>query len=147
MTSIRRPEVLRYTDHRVFLEDWFRWKKEQNPRFSHRLFARLAGQRSPSLLLSVIKGQRNLTDKTAEAFARAMGLSDSERAAFCMLVQLERSEAGVERRVLVAAIPASRVDALLKSFQEQLQQLREEVSDEAERVYQIGLHLAPISVS
>lgn len=147
MSTAPRPVVLEYSDHRAYLEDWFQWKKSQNARFSHRLFARLAGQRSPSLLLSVIKGERNLTDKTAEAFARAMSLPDAERAVFCMMVKLDRG-APSQGRLVVAAIPASRVEALLQSFQAQLRELCEEFSEESERgVYQIGLHLVPLSAS
>ena len=36
-------EIYRYLDYRKFLADWFREKKEANPLFSHRAFARKAG--------------------------------------------------------------------------------------------------------
>jgi uncharacterized protein (TIGR02147 family) len=84
------PELYEYLDYRAFLADWFAWRKAGNARFSHRLFARRAGQKSPSLLLSVTAGRRNLTRTTAAAFAGAMGL-DQERAEFFWnLVEFDR---------------------------------------------------------
>ena len=69
-TPPERPSVFASLDHRQYLADWFAWKKEANPRFSHRAFARMAGQKSPSLALSVIAGRRNLTDAERERMQR-----------------------------------------------------------------------------
>ena len=103
-----QPDLFRYLDHRAFLADWFQWKKNANPRFSYRTFARLADQRSPSLLLSVIQGKRNLTDATAQAFCKAMRLTAEERAFFLALVRLEGSRSDEERNEVWAELSASR---------------------------------------
>lgn len=103
-----RPDLYAYLDHRRFLDDWFQWRKQENPRFSHRLFARLAGQSSPSLLVEVIKGRRNLTPATTEAFCRAMSLSEEECAYFGLLVQLDRAESDDERSAVFAELSKSR---------------------------------------
>jgi uncharacterized protein (TIGR02147 family) len=103
-----RPDLFGYLDHRAFLSDWFTWKKVTNPRFSYRAFARLADQRSPSLLLSVIQGKRNLTDATAQAFCKAMRLTAEERAFFLSLVRLEGSQSTDERNEIWAELSASR---------------------------------------
>lgn len=86
------PDLYSYLDYRRFLRDWFGWKKENNPKYSHRLFARRAGQRSPSLLLLVIDGRRNLTTATTAAFAAAMDLRPEERTFFGRLVDLDQAE-------------------------------------------------------
>jgi len=91
------PDVFQYLDYRQFLADWFTAKKEVNPRFSHRAFARRAGQRSPSLLHHVIEGKRNLTGSTTEAFCRAMGLTREECAFFGWLVELARAKTPEQR--------------------------------------------------
>lgn len=102
------PSVYAYLDHRLFLQDWFSWKKAKNPRFSHRMFARLAGQRSPSLLLLVSRGERNLTPRTAAAFCKAMDLGEEESAFFHLLVSLDEARTPVERNDIFARIAASR---------------------------------------
>lgn len=106
--STQRPEVFAYLDHRRFLSDWFDWRKASNPRFSHRLFARLAGQSSPSLLMEVIQGRRNLTSATTAAFVRAMALSPEEAEFFGLLVELDRAESDEARNRVVARIQGSR---------------------------------------
>lgn len=102
-----RPSVYAYLDHRRFLADWFAWKKGVNPRFSHRMFARLAKQKSPSLLLLVTKGERNLTPSTTRAFARAMQLDPEESRFFQMLVRLDAAQDTKARTALFERIAAS----------------------------------------
>jgi uncharacterized protein (TIGR02147 family) len=102
------PDVFRYLDHRAYLRDWFDWKKSVNPRFSHRMFARLAQQRSPSLLMHVISGQRNLTAATSAAFSRAMDLDREERAFFALLVAFDRADDNAERNLIWERLSASR---------------------------------------
>lgn len=106
--SAPAPDLFRYLDHRAFLADWFAWKKATNPRYSYRAFARMAGQRSPSLLLLVTQGKRNLTANTTAAFAGAMGLDADEAAFFTLLVQLDGAATDDERNALFRRISATR---------------------------------------
>ncbi|MEM6925856.1 MAG: TIGR02147 family protein [Myxococcota bacterium] len=85
------PSPYDYLDYRRFLADWFRAKKRDNPRFSHRLFARLCGLKNPSLLHHVIERRRNLTEPTIAAFAQGMGLRKGEAAFFGQLVALDQA--------------------------------------------------------
>lgn len=102
------PDVFAYLDHRAFLSDWFEAKKQENRRFSHRMFARLAKQRSPSLLKHIIDGDRNLTAATTAAFATAMKLSAREAAFFETLVQLGQAKTAEERDEALETIMATR---------------------------------------
>lgn len=86
------PDLFQYLDFRRFLGDWFAAKKAANPRYSHRAFARKAGQASPSLLHAVIAGKRNLTPATVAAFAAALGLDAAETEFFGALVDLGQAE-------------------------------------------------------
>lgn len=97
-----------HLDHRVFLAAWFASKKESNPRFSHRMFARMAGQKSPSLLLHVIEGRRNLTAATTEAFIEAMKLRAGEADFFRLLVELDQARTEEERNRVWERISATR---------------------------------------
>jgi len=102
------PDVFAYLDYRTFLRDWFEARKASNPRFSHRLFARLAGHRSPSQLLLVIQSKRNLTPESTDAYCRAMGLGLQDAAFFRALVQLDQAKTDAERNEAWAQISASR---------------------------------------
>ena len=103
-----RPEVADYVDYRAFLSVWFRAKKEQNPRYSHRLFARQAGYTNPSLLGLIIKGERNLTDTLLPGFMKAMGLDREARATFRLLVDLDRARSLADRAHLIERLAARR---------------------------------------
>ncbi|MEZ4316334.1 MAG: TIGR02147 family protein [Myxococcota bacterium] len=88
---MQTPSPYDYLDYRRYLADWFTSKKEANPNYSHRLFARKAGQKSPSLLHHVIEGRRNLTPQTTEAFVTALGLRTGEAQFFRLLVELDQA--------------------------------------------------------
>lgn len=107
-TSPNAPEVFDYLDFRTFLADWFASKKAVNSRFSHRVFARQAGQKSPSLLHHVIEGKRNLTPATTESFAKAMRLAAPEATFFGHLVELGQAETDSERNEAWERIAATR---------------------------------------
>ncbi|MEM6928850.1 MAG: TIGR02147 family protein [Myxococcota bacterium] len=102
------PDIYTYLDFRSFLQDWFDAKKRQNPRFSHRMFARLAGQRSPSLLHHVIRGERNLTALTTQAFAQAMKLGVAQARFFGHLVKLGQASTDEARNAAWEQIAATR---------------------------------------
>jgi len=102
------PDLFATLSYRGYLADWFAWKKSINPRFSHRLFARLADQKSPSLLKAVIDGRRNLTPTTLPGFSRALQFDPDAQAFFCDLVQLDQAETDDERNDAWARISATR---------------------------------------
>ncbi len=103
-----RPELFATLDHRAWLASWFQWKKAQNPRFSHRLFARLAGLRSPSHLLLVMQGQRNLTQTTLPGVCRALDLDAEETEYLGLLVELDGTEIPEQREALFLRLSAMR---------------------------------------
>lgn len=104
----RPPSVFASLDFRAYLGAWFMWKKQVHAGYSHRLFARRAGQRSPSLLKAVIDGKRNLTPGTQAAFSSAIGHNDDEAAFFGALVQLGQARSDDERNAAWAVISAER---------------------------------------
>ncbi len=102
------PNIFEYLDFRRFLEDWFQAKKALNPKFSYRMFARLAGQKSPSLLHHVVRGERNLTPATTRAFSQAMKLTAPEAGFFEVLVRLGQASADPERKEAWEQIAATK---------------------------------------
>ncbi|HHO54375.1 MAG TPA: TIGR02147 family protein [Deltaproteobacteria bacterium] len=105
------PNIYDYLDFRSFLRSWFEARKAEEPRFSKRSFARLAGKSSPGLLTEVLNG-RQLSPKMVSAFANAMKLTAPEADFFDALVQLDQARSTRERNHAWDRISASR------SFQE-----------------------------
>jgi uncharacterized protein (TIGR02147 family) len=102
------PNLFEYLDYRKFLRDWFVAKKELNRRFSHRAFARRAGQRSPSTLSDVMEGRRNLTQSTTESFCKALAFTAEENSFFTLLVHLDQAKNTDERNRAYETIAATR---------------------------------------
>jgi uncharacterized protein (TIGR02147 family) len=102
------PTPYDYLDYRRYLAEWFRAKKEANPRFSYRVFARRAEQKNPSLLLQVIEGRRNLTEATTEAFVTALSLRAGEAQFFRLLVELDQAKSADVRNQVWEQLSATR---------------------------------------
>ena len=102
------PDLFSYLDYRLYLGDWFTWRKLDNPRFSHRMFARLAGFRSPSLLHLVIKGERNITSRTLQSFIKALALDKEAAQFFSLLVELETGRDAEQKNLTWQRISATR---------------------------------------
>jgi uncharacterized protein (TIGR02147 family) len=88
--------VFDYLDHRAFLRDYYRERKAERG-LSFRGFSRRAGLRSPNYLKLVIDGERNLSDKMAERFAKASGLTGQAAEYFVALVRFTQAQSTRER--------------------------------------------------
>ncbi|HEX7674756.1 MAG TPA: TIGR02147 family protein [Bdellovibrio sp.] len=86
------PEIARYSCYRVFLRDFFDYKKSLRAGFSYRQFASLVGLKSPNYLQLVIQDKRNLTETTARRLAEALRLNAKEVNYFEALVRLQNAE-------------------------------------------------------
>lgn len=105
---MEKPDLFRTLDFRAYLRDWFDWRTHEDPKFSRRQFARLAGKRSPGLLTTVMEGDRRLTPPMVRAFASAMDLSAEESSFFAALVQLDQATTTQARNEAWNRISASR---------------------------------------
>ena len=81
-----------YTDYRKFLKDYYTEQKRHHTFFSYRYFCQKAGITSPALYKEIVSGQRNLTDRTVEAFIKGMGLTESDGSYFRALVHFNQTE-------------------------------------------------------
>jgi uncharacterized protein (TIGR02147 family) len=104
----KHVSVYDYLDYRKFLGDWYAARKDADHRFSHRLFARKAGVRSPSLFNEVVGGRRNLTQRTMEGFGEGLSLNKEESAFFYNLVQLDQAKTDDEKNEAYERVAASR---------------------------------------
>lgn len=92
------PEIRSYSDYRIFLKDFFSYKKSENSNYSHRVFIRKAEMSSPSHLKMVIDGKRNLTGKTLKKYISAIGLKKKDATFFSLLVNYNQ-EANHEEKI------------------------------------------------
>ncbi len=115
-------DVFTYDDYRELLSDYYLKKKDQQPTFSYRAFARRTGFRAPNHLQRVILGDRNLTLEAAVRYAEAMGLDAEEQEYFCVLVECahvseeERPLLEERRRALIRYRKAKRLDAAYAAY-------------------------------
>ena len=88
------PAVTAYLDFRSFLKDWFHYRKEIQPGYSMRTFARnpTLGISSTSFMTNLIKGARNLTQRQRLAFIKALKLEGTEAEYFDFLVQFNQAK-------------------------------------------------------
>lgn len=94
------PNIYRYDDFRVFLKDSFQHRKDADPEYSYRKFAREAGISNPGYLLDVIIGKRTLSRNAAEKMANAFGLAEAEGEFFHLLVDFGQSKKEGERQAV-----------------------------------------------
>lgn len=92
MKTGTQPNIFEYSDYRQYLSDYYSQKKLTNSSYSHRLFASQAGLSSPSHLLMIIKGERNLSMKTIPKFSDGLKLSLKEKRFFELLVIYNQTE-------------------------------------------------------
>ena len=77
--NLKEPDILQYTNYRVFLRDYYDFKKKTSPAFSLRFFANKAGLSSHAHLKLAIDGKRNITKNTVVKLITGIQL-DTKRA-------------------------------------------------------------------
>lgn len=100
--------VFSYSDYREFLKDYFCVMKKTQRTFTHRYVAKKGGFSSPSFVLSVMKGERNLTDKTVRQVAKALDLNGRQGDFFKMLVKYNQANSVEEKENLRLGLEAIR---------------------------------------
>jgi len=117
---------LQYTNFRVYLRDYYDYKKKTQPAFSLRFFAEKAGLSSHAHLKLTIDGKRNITKSTVTKLIHGLGLIKQRAAYFENLVFFNQATDDEEKKVyyeqLVKASPHSK---LHKMDQAQLRIFRE----------------------
>lgn len=116
--SKQEPDVLHYSNYRTYLQDFYEFKKIQQPIFSHRYFAQKAGISSPNYLKLVMDGKRNLTKKTLVKFEAALGLKGRKAEFFENLVFFNQASSLAERNLYYGNILKVRAKAGLQKLEE-----------------------------
>jgi uncharacterized protein (TIGR02147 family) len=94
--EVERPSIFDYLDYRIFLNDYYDWKKRNSNNFSYRLFGKMAGV-SASLFKDIVSERQNLSPKIVEKYATAMNLRKRERVYFTHLVLFNNAKSNTEK--------------------------------------------------
>lgn len=70
-----KPDVLHYSQYRQFLSDWLQERKESEPGFSLRAFAKAAGFSGHGHLRFILAGERNLSKRSLLKLTLALELN------------------------------------------------------------------------
>lgn len=92
-----KVSIYEYTHYRLFLRDKFQEMKSHNPRFSYRLFNRIAGVSSSAHLKLVMDGERNLGEKMIKKIALGFRLNEDEARFFDHLVRFNQAKTHDEK--------------------------------------------------
>jgi uncharacterized protein (TIGR02147 family) len=120
------PDVLQYTNYRVYLRDYYEFKKKTVPAFSLRFLAEKAGLSSHAHLKLTIDGKRNITKNTVVKLIHGLGLQNQRAAYFESLVFFNQAQTDADKQVyyaqLLKASPRSKLhkmdDAQFRIFRE-----------------------------
>jgi uncharacterized protein (TIGR02147 family) len=116
--TLNEPDILLYTNYRVYLKDFYAYHKSKRPSFSHRFFAAKAGLASPNYLKLVMDGTRNLSAKSMPRFITGLGLSGRRAEFFENLVRFNQAESLEDRNHFYAKLSKARSRAGLTSLDE-----------------------------
>ena len=113
------PDVLQYTNYRVYLRDYYEFKKKTVPAFSLRFFAEKAGLSSHAHLKLTIDGKRNITKNTVVKLIHGLGLQNQRAAYFESLVFFNQAQTDADKQVyyaqLLKASPRSKLHKMDKA--------------------------------
>lgn len=84
--------VFHYSDFRLFLKDYYAWRKTEDPKFSHRFIMEKMGGSSPGWFNDVIKGRIKLTGTYLVRLGQLLKLKAKELDYFETLVQYQQSD-------------------------------------------------------
>ena len=117
--KITEPDVLQYTNYRVYLRDYYEFKKKTVPAFSLRFFAEKAGLSSHAHLKLAIDGKRNITKNTVTKLIHGLGLENQRAAYFESLVFFNQATTDEDKKIyyaqLVKASPRSKLHKMDKA--------------------------------
>ncbi len=108
--------IYEFIDPIEFINRQFSLKKEVNPKFSLRSYAKILGYENPSLLSSVLKGERKLGPELAEKIAIQLNLSASEQKYFQVLILIKYAKNSSERLMYTDLLESTKPELSKNEF-------------------------------
>jgi len=101
MATSTQPVLGAYTDYRLYLKDFYEFKRESGAvglrKYTYAHFSAAADIKSPNYLKLIIEGQRNLSDEMVLKFAKALRLDREDTTEFLALVRYNQAIEPLER--------------------------------------------------
>ncbi len=117
-TSALLPNISDYMDYRLYLADFYFYKKELTKKslrpYNYAIFSAAADIKSPNYLKMIIEGKRNLSIDMVQKFAKACGLNKAQSDEFKLLVIFNQSEDPADRNYALKQLSEYRVEIKLK---------------------------------
>ena len=114
----KRPKIFEFDNFRAFLKSYQEYKKEIDPNFTLRSFAKRAGFNSPATLTRIINGERNLSKKGIIQFSKAMDLNGQEIEFFENLVFFNQAKTEAQQEHFAKKILKSKLHKEIKPLAE-----------------------------
>lgn len=118
ITSVALPLLSDYMDYRLYLADFYHYKKDQTRTslrpYNYAIFSAAADIKSPNYLKMIIEGKRNLSIDMVQKFAKACGLNKSQSDEFKLLAIFNQSEDPADRNYALKKLSEYRVEQKLK---------------------------------
>lgn len=97
MTSTNRPDIFKYTDYRLFLDEMYRYLKLKDSKFSYRFIAQHTGASSAGWFPNIIRGRINLTSSYQVKLQKLIKLKSTEAEYFELLVTYNQAGSHEEK--------------------------------------------------
>jgi uncharacterized protein (TIGR02147 family) len=112
------PLVSDYMDYRLFLADFYHYKKDSTKHllrpYNYAIFSAAADIKSPNYLKMIIEGMRNLSEDMIGKFAKACSLNKAQTDEFKLLILFNQSEDPADRNYALKKLSEYRVEQKLK---------------------------------
>ncbi len=95
----QEPDILHYTNYRLFLKDYYEYRKAHSKAFSLRFFAEKAGLSSHAHLKLAMDGKRNITKETTTKLQLGLGITGKKADYFENLVFFNQAKTDKEKQV------------------------------------------------
>jgi uncharacterized protein (TIGR02147 family) len=93
VTKPEKPRsIFLYEDYRLYLKEYFAFRKEVERGFTHRAFAKRAGFSSSSFCLHVMDGRKNISGESVRKLVAALGLEGAAARYFEALVPYNQAK-------------------------------------------------------
>lgn len=118
IASVLPPSLSEYMDYRLFLADFYHYKKAQTKTairpYSYAIFSAAADIKSPNYLKMIIEGKRNLSVDMVAKFAKACSLNKAMAEEFKLLVLFNQAEDPADRNYALKVLSEYRMNQKIK---------------------------------
>lgn len=116
--TVEKPNLSVFTNFREYLLAFYNHKRDLTKRdirpYSYQHFSAAANIKSPNYLKLVIEGKRNLSEKMAGNFSKALGLNKVQGEEFLALVNYTQAKQPLDRNQALKVLSDLRVNKKIK---------------------------------